>query len=101
VSLGVLARLFREEANKTHTHTHTHTHTQSMDLVINIVYILFAFSNFSSFHESMTEYKMGDMVVKVNISVYTHTNTHTIRWATWSSRSIYLCTPPPHTPHTQ
>jgi len=51
--LGVLTRLFREEANK------------SMDLVINIVYILFAFSNFSSFHESMTEYKMGDMVVKV------------------------------------
>lgn len=51
--LGVVTRLFREEANK------------SMDLVINIVYILFAFSNFSSFHETMTQYKMGDMVVKV------------------------------------
>jgi len=36
-----------------------------MDLVINIVYIFFAFSNFSSFHETMTEYKMGDMVLKV------------------------------------
>ena len=54
-----------------------------MDLVINIVYILFAFSNFSSFHESMTEYKMGDMVVKVYICVHarararTHTHTHT------------------------
>ena len=36
--------------------------SKSMDLVINMAYIFFAFSNFSSFHETMTQYKMGDMV---------------------------------------
>eukprot|EP00292_Cryptomonas_paramecium_P004280 CAMPEP_0113720002 /NCGR_PEP_ID=MMETSP0038_2-20120614/36189_1 /TAXON_ID=2898 /ORGANISM="Cryptomonas paramecium" /LENGTH=669 /DNA_ID=CAMNT_0000648559 /DNA_START=27 /DNA_END=2033 /DNA_ORIENTATION=+ /assembly_acc=CAM_ASM_000170 len=51
--LGALTRIFREEARK------------SMDLVINIVYIFFAFSNFSSFHEVITTYKVGDMVLKV------------------------------------
>ena len=51
--LGVLTRLFREE------------HSKSMDLVINMAYIFFAFSNFSAFHETMTSYKMGEMVFKV------------------------------------
>lgn len=51
--LGALTRIFREEAKK------------SMDLVINVVYIFFSFSNFSAFHQNMTEYKMGDMVMKV------------------------------------
>ena len=51
--LGALTRIFREEAKK------------SMDLVINIVYIFFAFSNFSAFHQYMTQYKVGDMVMRV------------------------------------
>mmetsp|Transcript_37348 Transcript_37348/g.90199 ORF Transcript_37348/g.90199 Transcript_37348/m.90199 type:complete len:704 (-) Transcript_37348:31-2142(-) len=51
--LGALTRIFREEARK------------SMDLVINIVYIFFAFSNFSTFHNAMTQYKVGDMVMRV------------------------------------
>lgn len=40
------ASLLREEAKK------------SMDLVINVVYIFFAFSNFSAFHKYMTQYKV-------------------------------------------
>ena len=36
-----------------------------MDLVINVVYIFFAFSNFSSFHKCLTQYKVGDMVMRV------------------------------------
>eukprot|EP00286_Rhodomonas_abbreviata_P029278 CAMPEP_0181300704 /NCGR_PEP_ID=MMETSP1101-20121128/7032_1 /TAXON_ID=46948 /ORGANISM="Rhodomonas abbreviata, Strain Caron Lab Isolate" /LENGTH=749 /DNA_ID=CAMNT_0023405959 /DNA_START=219 /DNA_END=2465 /DNA_ORIENTATION=+ len=51
--LGVITRVFREEAKK------------SMDLMINLVYVFFAFSNFNTFHPAMTEYKMGDMVMKV------------------------------------
>lgn len=51
--MGVVTRVFREEAKK------------SMDLMINLVYVFFAFSNFNTFHPTLTEHKIGDMVMKV------------------------------------
>eukprot|EP00294_Goniomonas_avonlea_P008312 CAMPEP_0114554636 /NCGR_PEP_ID=MMETSP0114-20121206/8318_1 /TAXON_ID=31324 /ORGANISM="Goniomonas sp, Strain m" /LENGTH=691 /DNA_ID=CAMNT_0001739701 /DNA_START=77 /DNA_END=2149 /DNA_ORIENTATION=+ len=51
--LGVLSRLLKEDCKK------------STDLVINIVYIFFSFSNFSEFHPFLSQYHIGDMTMKV------------------------------------
>jgi len=51
--LGLLARLLQEEGPK------------SMDLAINIIYILYSFSNFSQFHPVLYQAQVGNMVLKV------------------------------------
>jgi len=51
--LGVLSRLLKEDGKR------------SMELVINIVYIFFSFSNFSQFHQSLSEHQVGDMTMRV------------------------------------
>ena len=51
--LGLLARLLQEEGPK------------SMDLAINIIYILYSFSNFSQFHPALFQARVGDNVLKV------------------------------------
>ena len=47
--LGLLARLLQEEGPK------------SMDLAINILYILYAFSNFSQFHQMLYQARWATM----------------------------------------
>ena len=51
--LGLLSRLLQEEARN------------SMDLAINIIYILYSFSNFSQFHHVLYQSRVGDNVLKV------------------------------------
>ena len=51
--LGLLARLLQEEGPK------------SMDLAINILYILYAFSNFSQFHPALYQARVGNYVLSV------------------------------------
>ena len=51
--LGLLSRLLQEEARN------------SMDLAINIIYILYSFSNFSQFHQVLYQSRVGDNVLKV------------------------------------
>ena len=51
--LGLLARLLQEEGPK------------SMDLAINILYILYAFSNFSQFHPALYQARVGNYVLQV------------------------------------
>ena len=51
--LGLLARLLQEEGPK------------SMDLAINILYILYSFSNFSQFHPVLYQARVGNYVLQV------------------------------------
>jgi len=51
--LGLLARLLQEEGPK------------SMDLAINILYILYSFSNFSQFHPALYQARVGNYVLSV------------------------------------
>ena len=51
--LGLLARLLQEEGPK------------SMDLAINIIYILYSFSNFSQFHQMLYQARVGHNVLEV------------------------------------
>ena len=51
--LGLLARLLQEEGPK------------SMDLAINILYILYSFSNFSQFHPALYQARVGNYVLGV------------------------------------
>jgi len=51
--LGLLSRLLQEEARN------------SMDLAINIIYILYSFSNFSQFHHVLFQSRVGDNVLRV------------------------------------
>ena len=50
--LGLLARVLQEEGPK------------SMDLAINILYILYSFSNFSQFHPALYNAKVGANVLQ-------------------------------------
>ncbi|KAG2373968.1 hypothetical protein C9374_011633 [Naegleria lovaniensis] len=49
--LNLLARTLREEGKK------------SMDLMINILYVFYSFSHFSQFHEIITKFKVGLVVM--------------------------------------
>ena len=51
--LGLLARLLQEEGPK------------SPELAINVLYILYSFSNFSQFHPALYQARCGDNVLKV------------------------------------
>ena len=51
--LGLLARLLQEEGPK------------SMDLSVNILYILYSFSNFSQFHQLLSQARVGANVLEV------------------------------------
>jgi len=51
--LGLLSRLLQEEAR------------HSMDLAINVIYILYSFSNFSQFHPVLYQSRVGENVLKV------------------------------------
>ena len=51
--LGLLARLLKEEGRK------------SMDLAINIIYILYSFSNFSQFHQLLQQAHVGDNIMRL------------------------------------
>ncbi|KAJ3039310.1 Kinesin-associated protein 3 [Rhizophlyctis rosea] len=51
--LSALSRVLREENRK------------SIDLVTNIIYIFFCFSNFSEYHPAITQNKVGDMCLRV------------------------------------
>ena len=51
--LGLLARLLKEEGRK------------SMDLAINVVYVLYSFSNFSQFHPYLLQAHVGDNIMRL------------------------------------
>ena len=50
--LSALTRVLREDGKR------------SMELVTNIIYVFFCFSNFTEFHALLTGLKMGDMCLK-------------------------------------
>eukprot|EP00164_Ancoracysta_twista_P002021 GFYU01002664.1.p1 GENE.GFYU01002664.1~~GFYU01002664.1.p1 ORF type:complete len:747 (-),score=301.65 GFYU01002664.1:27-2267(-) len=59
--LGVLSRLLKEDGRK------------SMDLLINIIYIFYSFSNFSQFHGVITKYGVGDLIMKtIDLEIKRH-----------------------------
>nr|KAJ3413912.1 hypothetical protein HK105_001946 [Polyrhizophydium stewartii] len=51
--MSALSRVLREDGRK------------SMELVTNIIYIFFCFSNFSEFHPVVTANKLGDMCLRI------------------------------------
>lgn len=51
--ISALCRVLREDGKR------------SMELVTNIIYVFFCFSNFSEFHEFLTTNKLGDMCFKI------------------------------------
>eukprot|EP00842_Homolaphlyctis_polyrhiza_P005073 jgi/Hompol1/5567/HPOL_000419-RA len=51
--MSALSRVLREDGRK------------SMELVTNIIYIFFCFSNFSGFHAIITANKLGDMCLRI------------------------------------
>ena len=51
--LGLLSRLLKEEGRK------------SMDLAINVVYVLYSFSNFSQFHPYLLQAHVGDNIMRL------------------------------------
>ena len=51
--MSALSRVLREDGRK------------SMELVSNIIYIFFCFSNFSEFHQIITANKLGDMCLRI------------------------------------
>ena len=51
--MSALSRVLREDGKR------------SMELVTNIIYIFFCFSNFSEFHPIITSNKIGDMCLRV------------------------------------
>jgi hypothetical protein len=51
--MSALSRVLREDGRR------------SMELVTNIIYIFFCFSNFSEFHAVITTNKLGDMCLKI------------------------------------
>ncbi|KAJ3093007.1 Kinesin-associated protein 3 [Quaeritorhiza haematococci] len=51
--MSALSRVLREDGKK------------SMELVTNIIYIFFCFSNFSAFHPIITANKIGDMCLRI------------------------------------
>jgi hypothetical protein len=51
--MSAIARVLREDGRR------------SMELVTNIIYIFFCFSNFSEFHPVITANKLGDMCLRI------------------------------------
>ena len=51
--MSALSRVLREDGRK------------SMELVTNIIYIFYCFSNFSQFHSIITQNKLGDMCLRI------------------------------------
>jgi hypothetical protein len=51
--MSALSRVLREDGRK------------SLELVTNIIYIFFCFSNFSEFHPVITANKIGDMCLRI------------------------------------
>jgi hypothetical protein len=51
--MSALSRVLREDGKR------------SMELVTNIIYIFFCFSNFSQFHSFITSNKIGDLCIKI------------------------------------
>ncbi|KAJ3126935.1 Kinesin-associated protein 3 [Nowakowskiella sp. JEL0407] len=60
--ISALSRVIREDGKK------------SMELVTNIIYIFFCFSNFSQFHPIITQNKIGDMCIKITDQEITRFN---------------------------
>jgi hypothetical protein len=62
--LGLLSRLLKEEGRK------------SMDLAINIIYILYSFSNFSQFHTTLQQAQVGNTIMQL---IELETKRHAVR----------------------
>lgn len=62
--ISALSRVLREDGKK------------SMELITNIIYIFFCFSNFSQYHSFITTNKVGDMCLKI-------TDQELARFALW------------------
>jgi hypothetical protein len=60
--MSALSRVLREDGRR------------SIELVTNIIYVFFCFSNFSEFHPIITANKLGDMCLRITDQELTRFN---------------------------